>query len=108
MRRPVAGPPVAFADYFAGARRLHLWGIAGGIIWASGTVANFVASYASMVGPATSYALGQGATMVAAIWGVFVWKEFAGAEVGTKRLLALMFALFIVGLVSVALAPLVK
>ena len=61
-----------------------------------------------MVGPAVSYALGQGATMVAAIWGVFVWKEFEGADATTKRLLALMFAFFIVGLVSVALAPVVK
>jgi len=61
-----------------------------------------------MVGPATSYALGQGATMVGAIWGVFVWREFAGAGVGTKRLLALMFVFFIVGLASVALAPVIK
>ena len=108
MRRPVAGPPVSFADYLAGAGRLHLWGLLGGAIWAVGTISNFVASYAAMVGPATSYALGQGATMVGAIWGVFVWKEFAGAGTGTKRMLALMFAFFIVGLVCVALAPVVK
>jgi glucose uptake protein len=108
MRRPVAGAPVSFADYFAGAGRLHLWGILGGAIWAVGTISNFVASYAAMVGPATSYALGQGATMVGAIWGVFIWKEFAGADAGTKRMLALMFAFFIIGLVCVALAPVVK
>jgi glucose uptake protein len=108
MRRPVLGPPVSFADYFAGAGRLHLWGIAGGAFWVVGTISNFVASYARMVGPATSYALGQGATMVGAIWGVFVWKEFAGAGAGTKRLLALMFGFFILGLVCVALAPVVK
>ena len=88
MRRPVAGPPVSLADYFAGAARLHFWGILGGAFWAVGTLSNFVASYAAMVGPATSYALGQGATMVGAIWGVFVWKEFAGAGTSTKRLLA--------------------
>ena len=61
-----------------------------------------------MVGPATSYALGQGATMIGAIWGVFVWKEFAGAGATTKRLLAMMFVFFILGLVCVALAPVVK
>jgi glucose uptake protein len=61
-----------------------------------------------MVGPAASYALGQGATMVATIWGVFVWKEFKGADATTKRLLALMFAFFIVGLLTVALAPVVR
>jgi len=108
MRRPVAGPPVRFADYFAGTGRLHFWGILGGAIWGVGTISNFVASYAAMVGPATSYALGQGATMVGAIWGVFVWKEFAGAGTGTKRMLALMFFVFILGLGCVALAPVVK
>lgn len=108
MRHPVAGPPVSFGDYLAGASRLHFWGILGGAVWAVGTLSNFVASYAAMVGPATSYALGQGATMVGAIWGVFVWKEFAGAGAGTKRLLALMFVFFITGLVCVALAPVVK
>jgi glucose uptake protein len=108
MRRPVAGPPVAMADYFRGTRALHFWGICGGTVWAVGTISNFVASYAQMVGPATSYALGQGATMVGAIWGVFVWKEFKGAGPDTKRLLALMFLFFIIGLTCVALAPVVK
>jgi glucose uptake protein len=46
--------------------------------------------------------------MISAIWGVFVWKEFAGADSKAKRLLALMFAFFIVGLACVALAPVVK
>ncbi len=108
MRRPIVGLPVRFADYFAGAGRLHVWGVLGGAIWTVGTISNFVASYADMVGPATSYALGQGATMVGAIWGVFVWKEFAGAGASTKRLLALMFAFFIVGLICVALAPVLR
>jgi glucose uptake protein len=106
MRRPVSGPPVSVSDYFAGGRALHFWGILGGLIWGVGTISNFVASYARMVGPAISYALGQGATMVSAIWGVFVWKEFAGASPEVKRLLGLMFALFILGLTCVALAPL--
>lgn len=105
MRKPVTGPPLKAADYFTGTGRLHAWGIVGGLIWGVGTVSNFVASYAQMVGPATSYALGQGATMISAIWGVFVWKEFRGARRDVKVLLALMFVLFILGLVSVALAP---
>jgi glucose uptake protein len=108
MRRPVLGPPVRFADYFAGAGRLHFWGILGGVFWAVGTISNFVASYAKMVGPAASYALGQGSSMVGTIWGVFVWKEFAGAGSSTKRLLALMFVFFLIGLFCVALAPVVK
>ena len=108
MRRPVSGPPVSVGHYFRGAGAWHFWGIFGGMFWMAGTIFNFVASYAQMVGPAASYALGQGSTMVGTIWGVFVWKEFKGADAATKRLLALMFALFIIGLVCVALAPVVK
>lgn len=108
MRRPVSGPPVRFADYLRGNKSLHFWGVVGGMIWGVGTISNFVASYVQMVGPAASYALGQGATMVSAIWGIFVWKEFARADRSAKRLLTLMFAFFIAGLVCVALAPVIK
>ena len=107
MRRPVSGPPVGISDYLSGARAFHFWGILGGAIWGVGTISNFAASYAQMVGPATSYALGQGATMVAAVWGVFVWKEFRTAGPEAKRLLALMFVFFLGGLACVALAPVV-
>jgi len=107
MRHPVNGPPVVFADYFSARATYHLWGLLGGIIWMVGSISNFAASYAAMVGPATSYALGQGATMVSAIWGVFVWKEFRGASGRVKGLLALMFLFFILGLACVALAPIV-
>jgi glucose uptake protein len=108
MRRPLVGSPVTMGDYFKGTNRVHFWGVAGGMIWGVGTVSNFVASYARMVGPATSYALGQGATMVSAIWGVFVWKEFRGAGRDVKRLLTLMFVFFVAGLFCVALAPVVR
>jgi glucose uptake protein len=105
MRRPISGVPVKMTDYWAGARKLHAWGILGGLIWGVGTNFNFVASYAPIVGPAASYALGQGATMISAFWGVFVWKEFRGAGQQVKRYLALMFILFIAGLTAIALAP---
>lgn len=108
MRRPVSGPPLRMADYFAGRGSLHFFGLLGGIIWGVGTLSNFVASYAQMVGPATSYAVGQGATMVSALWGVFVWKEFRGAGPETRRYLTLMFVFFILGLFCVALAPVVR
>jgi glucose uptake protein len=108
MRKPVSGPPVPLGNYFRGRAGLHFWGILGGLIWGVGTTSNFVASYAQMVGPATSYALGQGATMVSAIWGVFVWKEFAGADASAKRLLTFMFAFFVLGLAGVALAPVIR
>jgi len=109
MRRPITGaPPVSLRDYFTARGGLHAWGVLGGLIWGLGGVSNFVASYAQMVGPATSYALGQGATMVSALWGVFVWKEFRGAGPAAVRLLTLMFVFFILGLAGVALAPVVK
>ena len=108
MRKPVSGPPLSVGHYFRGTRAWHLWGIFAGMFWMAGTIFNFVGSYAQMVGPAASYALGQGSTMIGAIWGVFVWREFKGGDATTKRLLALMFALFIIGLVCVALAPVVK
>jgi glucose uptake protein len=107
MRYAPSGPPIDFKDYFAGSRSAHLWGLLGGIAWMVGTISNYVAASAQMVGPATSYALGQGATMVAAIWGVFVWREFRGVGRGIKVLLALMFIFFTTGLTCVAVAPLV-
>ena len=107
MGHPLVGAPVRMSEYFQRRGGVHLWGVLGGMVWGVGTISNFVASYAQMVGPATSYALGQGATMVAAIWGVFVWKEFKGAGPDTKRLLALMFLFFLIGLTCVALAPVV-
>ncbi|HEY2860534.1 MAG TPA: GRP family sugar transporter [Terracidiphilus sp.] len=108
MRKPITGAPVAISDYFRGSGSMHFWGLLGGIIWGIGMISNFIASNAQMVGPATAYALGQGATMVSAIWGVFVWREFAGAPPAARRLLALMFLCFLAGLSGVALAPVVN
>lgn len=97
MARPFVGEPVPFGDYFRkGSPRLHLVGILGGVIWNLGMSLSIIASGAA--GFAISYGLGQGATLVAALWGVFVWKEFEKAPAGTSRLLAAMFAAFVVGL----------
>ena len=92
-------------DYLKGSSSAHVWGVLGGLIWGTGTICSFVVAYTPMVGPATSFSLSEGNTMISAIWGVFVWKEFHGASSEVKRLLALMFALFVVGLVSISLAP---
>ena len=105
MRRPMVGEPVAFSNYLNAKMSWHLWGILGGIIWNSGLQANLVASRAQLVGPAVSYALGQGATMISAAWGVFIWREFRDAPAGTGRLLAIMFLFFLAGLGLIALAP---
>jgi len=107
MAKPLDGkPPVRGSEYWAGLSRWHFAGMLGGAVWCAGAVTNFVASGAHQVGPAVSYAIGQGATMISAAWGVFIWHEFAGAPPAARRLLALMFLFFVVGLSAVALAPL--
>jgi len=105
MVKPVRGEPVKYSTYFReGTSKIHLIGIAGGIIWCIGMSFNLIAS--SQAGFAISYGLGQGATMIAAAWGVFIWKEFAQAPRGTNKLITSMFALFIIGLVLIILAKL--
>jgi len=107
MRKPLDGKePVNGADYWKAPLGWHMAGTLGGAIWLTGGVANFLASGAHLVGPAVSYSIGQGATMVSACWGVFVWREFAGAPRTATVLLVLMFFCFLVGLGLVASAPL--
>jgi glucose uptake protein len=106
MKRPFVGAPVPFSDYFSkGTPRLHLIGILGGAIWNLGMSLSIIAAGAA--GFAISYGLGQGATLVAAFWGVFIWKEFKDAPAGTSSLLALMFGSFVVGLTLIVAARLV-
>ena len=106
MRKPLDGSePVSMTGYTAARPTWHLWGVVGGVIWCTGAIFNFVASQAHLVGPAVSYSIGQGATMISAAWGVFVWKEFASAPAQSKRLLFWMFLLFLCGLSAIALAP---
>ena len=95
--KPVRGEPVRPLDYFSkGSVKLHSVGILGGTIWNIGMAFSLIA--ASAAGAALSYALGQGATLVSAVWGVFIWKEFKGAPPTVNKLLAAMFVLFIIGL----------
>ena len=102
MKKPFVGEPVSYSEYFKGSFKTHLVGILGGMIWCLGTSFSYIA--AGKAGAAVSYALGQGAPMIAAFWGVFIWKEFKGADKKTAALLALMFALFIVGLAVIVVA----
>ena len=102
MRKPIVGSPVAAADYFRAPASYHALGLLGGTIWGIGTVFNFVA--ASLVGVAISYAIGQASPMVACLWGVFVWKEFRGANARAKGYLAAMFGAYLLALVLIARA----
>ena len=102
MKKPFVGHPVSLSDYFKGSFATHLVGILGGIIWGIGMSFNIIAS--GRAGFAISYGLGQGATMIAAFWGVFIWKEFRDAPAGTSKLIAAMFGCFLVGLALIILA----
>lgn len=97
MVKPLSGGPVPFGDYFSkGNLRLHLIGMLGGAIWSVGMSFSIIAS--TKAGAALSYGLGQGATMIGALWGVFIWKEFKGAPPGTNKYLAAMFLFYLLGL----------
>lgn len=95
MKKPFEGAPVSYSQYFKGGLKEHLTGIFGGMIWCIGMSLSIIA--AGKAGFPISYGLGQGATLVAALWGVFIWKEFKGSK-GTSGLLAGMFLLFVVGI----------
>ena len=108
MKRPLTGtPPVNMSQYIKTKSSWHVWGVLGGLVWCTGMVFNIVASHAEIVGPAVSYAIGQGATMVSALWGVFIWKEFAHAPEASRKLIPAMFVFFLIGLGSIAIAPMV-
>lgn len=102
MRKPISGEPTNYKAYFKGKLHIHLVGILGGIIWDIGNSLNLIA--AGKAGAAISYGLGQGATLVAALWGVFIWKEFKNAPGSTNSMLALMFILFVLGIISIIYA----
>jgi glucose uptake protein len=93
---------LSFADYFRGSARLHAIGILGGAIWMLALSFNVIAS--GVAGPAVSYALGQGATLVAAIWGLFIWREFRAAPEGTNKYLGMMLAGYSIGLILIGAA----
>lgn len=96
MRKPLEGAPVSYGEYFRGGFGIHLVGILGGLIWGLGNAFSLIAAGAA--GTAISYGLGQGATLVSALWGVWIWKEFKNAPKGVNKYLYAMFAFFLVGL----------
>lgn len=102
MKHPLIGEPVRFSGFFRGPASGHMLGVLGGLIWGTGTVFNMVA--ASLTGVAISYAIGQSAPMVAALWGVFAWKEFAGAGSRAKLYLVLMFVFYALAILFIAKA----
>jgi glucose uptake protein len=107
MRVPLDGrEPASMQGYWQAPGSWHIWGMLGGAIWCTGALMNFLASQAHIVGPAVSYSIGQGATMISACWGVFIWREFATAPAASKKYLTWMFVLFLCGLTAIAVVPL--
>lgn len=102
MRKPFVGAPVNFSQYFKGGLRNHFTGILGGIIWCVGMSFSIIAS--GKAGAAISYGLGQGATVVAALWGIFIWKEFKDAPKGTSVFLNVMLVLYAAGIALIIYA----
>jgi glucose uptake protein len=96
MKRPFEGTPLSFSDYKKGSLGVHLTGILGGVIWNIGMAMSIIAS--GKAGFAISYGLGQGATLIAALWGVFIWKEFRGASKSVNTLVFFMFIAYLAGL----------
>jgi glucose uptake protein len=96
MRFPLEGPPSSAAGYWKGTGVQHAAGISAGAVWTVGTALTWTA--ANQVGIALAMAIGQANPLVAAFWGVFIWREFKGAPRRSQLLLALMFALYIAGL----------
>ena len=98
--KPIVGKPTTYSTYFnQGSLKLHMIGVLGGFIWNTGMTFNIIAS--GVAGPAISFGLGQGATMVAAFWGVFIWKEFKDAPKGTNNMIAMMFIFFLFVLILI-------
>lgn len=102
MKKPISGQPVSYHTYFKGSFHIHCVGALGGVIWGLGTLLSYIA--AGKAGAAISYALGQGAPMIAAFWGVFIWKEFANKNSIITKLLVSMFILFIAGLSCIVIS----
>jgi glucose uptake protein len=102
MKKPIEGSPVHYRDYFGGEIKNHLAGIVGGVIWCMGMMFNVLGG--AKAGFAISYGLGQGAVIIAALWGIFVWREFKNAPKKSDVYLAMMIGLFAIGVLCLILA----
>jgi glucose uptake protein len=109
MNMPVEGEPLEILDIFKSAPRQHLLGLAGGALWCTGMVTSLAAASApaeAHVGVVTGYFLAQGYPLVAALWGILLWKEFKGADLRVKALAVFMFLLFACGVLLISQASL--
>ncbi|QMW00959.1 GRP family sugar transporter [Spirosoma foliorum] len=99
LRRFASKPADGEIFYSDVSRRNHRIGMLGGMVWCLGMASSLLASGAA--GYAISYGLGQGATIIAVLWGVFIWQEFLGAPALSNRYLMLMGLCYVLGLVLI-------
>src|SRR4030095_5021563 len=105
---PVEGEPVELGAYLSGRTGQHVAGIASGFIWYAGTIMAWVCSSvpeSMQVQPTLRSLLSQGAPLLAALWGIVVFREFKDGDMRVKLLGALMLVLLVCGMAMVALAP---
>ncbi|MVM32961.1 multidrug DMT transporter permease [Spirosoma sp. HMF4905] len=99
LRRFASKPADGEIFYSDVSRRNHQIGMLGGMVWCLGMASSLLASGAA--GYAISYGLGQGATIIAVFWGIFIWHEFRGAPALSNRYLILMGVCYVLGLMLI-------
>jgi glucose uptake protein len=109
MNLPVDGEPLEVLDILKSTPKQHLLGLSGGALWSTGLVTSLVAVSAppeTQVGTVAGYFMAQAFALIAALWGILLWKEFKGADLRVKALAVFMFVLFACGLLVISQASL--
>jgi glucose uptake protein len=105
---PVRGGALQIRHYFKGTAKHHLLGLCSGILGGAAVLSYMLARGApanAQAGPVLSHLLSFGAPVVAAIWGMFVWREFAGAffRVSVVFVVSVILLVASLGMVAVAM-----
>jgi glucose uptake protein len=104
---PVAGDPIGLMEYFKGTGKQHVLGMLGGVMAGVAFLAGMLALGApSAIRTAAmpSYALSQGAPVLAVAWGLFAWREFKSAGERSRLLFRFMWVLLAIGIGLLAVA----
>jgi len=108
MNLPVEGDPVDFGNLLSSKLKQHIMGFIGGMIWCTGMLAALVVVASAdqiQVTPVARNILSQVYPVIAAVWGLVVFREFKGADIRVTIMSVLMLVLFLVGVGMIAMAP---
>jgi len=107
MNVPVEGRPLPITAYLKAGIMQHLYGLAGGAIFATGVVsfllATVVQSGESLIDGA-GYLIIEASILVAALWGLLYWKEFKAVPSPGKQLMFASLAVIAVAMALIAFA----